>query len=112
MVALLGYQLVVVSCTTTSDNARTIKQKGFEALHRAWQLGGQGSKIIVLGLQKPDDAKKAYEDIKIDLGGDPRDPMQVWGVEQLGFGVDSKAKLTANFRDYLNKLGWKKSCPA
>jgi hypothetical protein len=61
----------------------------------------------VLCLQKSEETKKTAENIKIDLGGEPRDPVQIWGLEQLGQGVDAKRKLTYSFRQYLDNLGWR-----
>jgi hypothetical protein len=47
IMVLRGYQLFLVSCTT-SHKIKRVKQKAFEALHRARQLGGEHAKVIVV----------------------------------------------------------------
>ena len=47
VIAVLGYQIVVVSCTVGSRQ-EMIKQKGMEAILRARQLGGDEARAIVL----------------------------------------------------------------
>ena len=47
VVAVLGYQIVVVSCTVDSCQ-EIIKKKGMEAILRARQIGGDEARAIVL----------------------------------------------------------------
>jgi hypothetical protein len=105
LVALLGYQLIVVSCSASAD-PKGIKRKGFEALHRAWQVGGQGARVIVLGLQSRAEAEQTANDLEMDLGGMLREPMQVWGLEEIGIKAGTPPRLVKSFRDYLDNLGW------
>jgi len=106
VVAVLGYQLLVVSCSASAD-PKIIKQKGFEALHRAWQVGGQGARVIVLGLQSQEEAEQTALDLQIDLGGMLREPIQVWGTEELGLRGRRGPNLVANFRTFLSTINWK-----
>ena len=50
VVAMLGHQIVVISCTIDQGTGLEglIKQKGMEVLHRARQLGGDEARAIVL----------------------------------------------------------------
>jgi hypothetical protein len=104
VIAVLGYQLVVISCSATT-HPKVVKQKAFEALHRAWQVGGQGARVIVVGLQALDEARKSASDIHIDLGGIIREPIQVWGRDQIGMD-ENPPRLIQNFRQYLAGLHW------
>jgi hypothetical protein len=45
--ASLGYQFIAVSCTEAAER-RVIKSKGFEAWHRARQIGGDGARAVVV----------------------------------------------------------------
>lgn len=99
VVAVLGHQIVVVSCTI-SGNANTIKQKGIEAYHRAKQLGGDEARAIVLcsahSAQQP-----FYQDELRDETGSPDVPLQVWGSSEW-------ENLTGKFTEYLTQdLRWK-----
>ena len=49
VIAIRGYKLFLFSCTT-SQEIKWVKQKAFEALHRAEQLGGEHAKLIVVSL--------------------------------------------------------------
>ncbi len=99
VVAVLGHQIVVVSCTT-SGNAGRIKQKGIEAYHRAKQLGGDEARAIVLCSAHPNE-QPYFEDELQDETGSTDVPLQVWGT-------NSWFKLNEKFSVYLKKdLKWK-----
>jgi hypothetical protein len=100
VVAVLGYQLVAVSCTASSAE-KVIKQKGFEALHRARQVGGDGVRVIVVGLQDDVMAKKSEEDLRIDVGVGLGTQVEVWPRRTL-------ARLEQQFADYLDVLDWRR----
>jgi hypothetical protein len=42
----------------------------------------------------------------MDLGGMLREPMQVWGLEEIGIKAGTPPRLVKSFRDYLDNLGW------
>lgn len=47
VIAIQGYQLYLFSCTT-ANKIQLVKQKTFEAIYRAEQLGGEHAKVIVV----------------------------------------------------------------
>jgi len=49
VIVIKGYEMFLISCTT-SQEIRFVKQKAFEALYRAEQLGGEHAKVIVVSL--------------------------------------------------------------
>ncbi len=49
VIAIRGYKLFLVSCTTY-DGIKIVKEKAFEAIYRAEQLGGEHAKAIVISL--------------------------------------------------------------
>ena len=64
VVAVLGYQVVVISCTTTGKTYNEeriealLKSKGMEAIHRSRQLGGDEARSILLCGADIETAKK------------------------------------------------------
>lgn len=70
VVVMKGYQMYLISCTT-SHEIKIVKQKAFEALYRAEQLGGEHAQVIVVSLMnnKPlkNDAYNNLEELKKDL---------------------------------------------
>ncbi|ALA68996.1 hypothetical protein GT50_01520 [Geobacillus stearothermophilus 10] len=49
VVAMKGYQMYLFTCTTSSEIG-LVKQKAFEALHRAEQLGGSHAKVVMVSM--------------------------------------------------------------
>ena len=98
VVAVLGYQIVVVSCTVDSKQDM-IKQKGMEAILRARQLGGDEARAIVLCSTDQDSAKLIEDELKDEMGS-TSEPLQIWGKNRW-------RGLTNNFYRYLcNDLHW------
>ena len=98
VVAVLGHQIVVVSCTS-SGNHDMIKQKGMEAYHRARQLGGDEARAIVLCSAHPNDQPFLQEELQ-DETGSPDLPLEVWGTNVW-------QNLEAEFTNYLTDgLRW------
>ena len=98
VVAVLGHQIVVVSCTI-SGNANVIKQKGIEAYHRAKQLGGDEARAIVLCSAHPNDQPFYQEELQ-DETGSADVPLEVWGTGEW-------EDLTGEFTEYLTDgLRW------
>ena len=100
VVAMLGHQIVVVSCTTDQGQGLQglIKEKGMEVLHRARQLGGDEARGIVLCRASENEAKLVDDELKDETGG-ASEPLQIWGVDKL-------STLTREFKDYCKELHW------
>ena len=99
VVAVLGYQIVVVSCTVDSRQDM-VKQKGMEAILRARQLGGDDARAIVLCSTDQNSAKLVEDELRDEMGS-TSEPLQIWGRNRW-------RGLTNNFCRYLrNDLHWK-----
>ncbi len=107
VVAVLGYQIVVVSCTRDSDLAQTkdsdsaqIKKKGMEAILRARQLGGDEARAIVLCRAHSNTAKLNEDELRDEMGS-TSEPLQVWGR-------NTWQSLSTRFEQYLQSdLHWR-----
>lgn len=98
VVAVLGYQIVVVSCTIDAKQDM-IKQKGMEAILRARQLGGDEARAIVLCSADSNTAKLIEDELKDEMGSGS-EPLQVWGRNKW-------RRLSCGFYQYLlNDLHW------
>lgn len=62
VIAIKGYKMYLFSCTTDNDIS-TCKQKAFEALYRAEQLGGEHAKVILVNMLN----EKILGDLKKDM---------------------------------------------
>ena len=76
IVAVLGYQVVVVSCSLTS-NKSDVKQKAMEVYHRAKQLGGDEARAVVLCVADANDTGQVEKELEDETG--TRRPLQIWG---------------------------------
>lgn len=94
VVAVVGFQLLAVSCKTTTDR-KACKLAAFEALHRARQLGGDGSRAIVVCRLDATLAWQLEEDL-LDDPGTVATPLRVWGA-------DKWPNLREHFVEYLRK---------
>ncbi len=98
VVAVLGYQTVVVSCTLAYEHAR-VKQKGMEAILRMRQLGGIEARAIVLCGA----SRKAQQLIQAELKeetGHPSLSLEIWGK-------DTWYRLQQTFHQYIRTaFGW------
>ena len=94
VVAILGYQIVVVSCSISKTN-KEIKLKAMEAYHRARQLGGDEARVVTLSGAPAAVADDVERKLMVDIGGQ-HPPLQVWGMSEW-------ADLPAKFEDYLRK---------
>ena len=98
VVAILGYQIVVVSCSleTGSDS---IKEKGMEVILRARQLGGDEAQAIVLCQAHPNVEKRIQKELHDEVGSAGA-PLRVWGT-------DKWRNLSDHFYNYLrDDLYW------
>ena len=98
VVAILGYQIVVVSCSlkTGSD---PIKEKGMEVILRARQLGGDEAQAIVLCQAHPNVEQRVQKELHDEVGSAGA-PLRVWGTNKW-------RDLSDNFYNYLrDDLHW------
>jgi len=98
VVAVLGYQLLVVSCSVATGE-KEIKQKAMEAIIRARQLGGDEARAIVLCRASKETATNVQAEMEDEMGSDAL-PLQIWGVQRWN-------DLWRHFHNYLrNDLHW------
>jgi len=105
VVAVLGYQVVVVSCSVSSGKG-DIKQKAMEAYHRAILLGGEEARAVVLCVADQQDAENIQKDVARDTGTEQ--PLQIWGkVENEEHDLlPTTNQLKKKFEELLNELRW------
>ena len=81
VVAVLGYQIVVVSCTLAYEHPR-VKQKGMEAILRMRQLGGVEARAIVLCGASQEAQQLIQAELKEETGHSSL-PLEIWGKNTL-----------------------------
>ena len=79
VVAVLGYQIVVVSCTLAYEHAR-VKQKGMEAILRMRQLGGVEARAIVLCGASREAQQLIQAELKEETGRSSLS-LEIWGKD-------------------------------
>ena len=93
VVAVLGYQIVVVSC----GHRDGMKLKAMEAYHRARQLGGDEARVVMLCEEM--DSFDMERKLQVDIGSQHL-PIEVWDQS-------SWMSLSQRFEDYLrSNLRW------
>ena len=92
VVAVLGYQMLAVSCSLSSDQP-ALKRKAFEVLHRAKQIGGSGARTLLICALSPRDADLLMRDVEEDTGPCEKN-LEIWGIDSLNC-------LAQRFRSYL-----------
>lgn len=92
VVAVLGYQIVVVSCTLAYEHAR-VKQKGMEAILRMRQLGGIEARAIVLCGASREAQQLIQAELKEETGHSSLS-LEIWGK-------DTWYRLQQAFHQYL-----------
>lgn len=96
VIAVLGYQLVVISCTT---NPEEVTKKSFEALHRAHQIGGFHARAVVVSTAHSTETARIQEIVQEETGISAA-ALEVWGAKDL-VNLDDK------FRKFLStNVGW------
>lgn len=103
VVAVLGYQVVIVSCTLDND-AGNIKLKAMEGIIRARQLGGDEAQCITVCIAKNDSCANIQSGLEDEMGSDTPH-IRVWGKSNAG-RLPNLEGLTNKFRNYLNDLSW------
>ena len=98
VVAVLGYQIVVVSCTLAYEHAR-VKQKGMEAILRMRQLGGVEARAIVLCGASQEAQQLIQAELKEETGHSNLS-LEIWGR-------DTWYRLQQTFHQYIRTaFGW------
>ncbi len=67
IVIIYGYQLSVISVTTSHDKG-VVKQKAFEAIHRARQMGGDETKMVIMSFLNNDNRENLDEELELYKG--------------------------------------------
>ncbi|MBT9146896.1 MAG: hypothetical protein DDT32_00643 [Syntrophomonadaceae bacterium] len=81
VIIINGYQVCIISCTFF-DREGSCKEKGFEVLHRANQIGGDESKAVLLTCLPRDKVGIVCEDLKT-VSGSADDKLLVLGIDDL-----------------------------
>lgn len=82
-VLIRGYELAVISMTT-STKEDILKQKAFEVLHRAEQLGGEEAKAIVVALVSDQTIiDKVRDDLRNEFGAGAKFNFKILGSHEL-----------------------------
>ena len=98
VVAVLGYQIVVISCTLSSEHA-LVKQKGMEAILRTRQLGGVEARAIVLCGASSHAQQLIQAELKEETGRSSLS-LEIWGK-------DTWYCLQQKFNEYMQTdFGW------
>ncbi|MDE0012280.1 MAG: hypothetical protein OXU36_14110 [Candidatus Poribacteria bacterium] len=98
VVAVLGYQIVVVSCSLAYEHAR-VKQKGMEAILRMRQLGGVEARAIVLCGASQEAQQLIQAELKEETGHSSPS-LEIWGK-------DTWYRLQQTFHQYIRTaFGW------
>lgn len=99
VVAVCGYQLLVISCTFSSEFA---KLKAFEVIHRARQVGGSHARAIIICNQTAEKARKITDELKDDVAS-PEYHVEVWGHDV----IQNPDEMRDRFMRYLlEKMSW------
>ena len=98
VVVVLGYQIVVVSCSSTLQQ-HIIKQKAMEVTVRARQLGGDEARAVVLCCASASVARRVQDEVQDEMGSADI-PLQVWGKDRL-------KNLSQAFNGFLQDLYWR-----
>ncbi len=98
VVAVLGYQIVVVSCTLAYEH-RLVKQKGMEAILRMRQLGGVEARAIVLCGASREAQRLIQAELK-EATGHSSLSLEIWGKDRWDY-------LRQAFNQYVRTaFGW------
>ena len=77
IVAMLGYQVIVMYCSTQSKKG-DVKLGAIRAYHQAKQLGGEEARTVVLCGLHEDMAATLQDELHKDIGSEDV-PLQIWG---------------------------------
>ena len=105
VVAVLGYQVVVVSCSVIGGRGarQRIKLKAMEAYHRAKQLGGDEARAIVICVDTANIVRGIQKELADETG--TKQPLRIWGRTNAG-RMPNLQSLRTKFENLLNDLHW------
>ncbi len=103
VVAVLGYQVVIVSCTLDND-AGNIKLKAMEGIIRARQLGGDEAQCITVCIAENNSCADIQSGLEDEMGDD-NPHIRVWGKSNAN-KLPNLDGLTSKFMRYLDDLNW------
>ena len=93
LILLKGYQLIGISCTTSSERA-LCKSKGFEIFMRTKQIGGDEARAILVTTLPENKKIEIQQELEVDTGG--RENILVLGIDDLKEEV-----LTNKIKNYI-----------
>ena len=101
VLAVFGYETLLVSCSLSIDER--VKQKAFEALHRARQIGGTQARAIVVCADTDSEAQSAEIGLEDDIGGRGQGrSVKIWGRST----IDGPRELVDRFKHYILDMKW------
>jgi len=108
VVGVLGYQLLAISCTYAASS-KTCKQKGFEVIHRARQLGGDQARAALVCLISESERTLLEDDLSEELGLEGQ-VIRIFGANALrDVSLTHPTMLKEQLREFLETdLQWKK----
>ncbi|HLJ48962.1 MAG TPA: hypothetical protein VKU01_23260 [Bryobacteraceae bacterium] len=96
VLAVCGYDLLAVSCSMSAGDKP--KEKGFEIMYRARQIGGTNARGIVVCAEDPRSARAIQDELEDDIGGRGQGrSVTIWGRDV----IDDPDLLRERFRNYL-----------
>ena len=103
VVAVLGYQVVLVSCAIITDPSG-VKLKAMEGIIRARQLGGDEAHCITVCKATNRACANIQSGLEDEMGDD-NPHIRIWGESNTDRLPDLQG-LTNKFRNYLDDLNW------
>lgn len=103
VVAVLGYQVVLVSCVLDHD-ASEIKRKAMEGIIRARQLGGDEAQCITVCIAENNSCANIQSGLEDEMGDD-NPHIRIWGKSNTN-KLPNLEGLTNKFTNYLGNLSW------
>jgi len=108
IIVIKGYQLLLISCTTSRE-IQYVKQKAFEALYRAVQLGGEHAKVIVVSPMYNNRTEEDHFSIDHNLKRlrndleqfDARENCYLLGIDQLSMPENDDNHLGSRLRNII-----------
>ncbi|RLC17571.1 MAG: hypothetical protein DRI57_09545, partial [Deltaproteobacteria bacterium] len=108
VIAIRGYKLFLISCTRDSG-IKTVKEKAFEAIYRAEQLGGEHAKAIIVSLMcnramrgNPSSQDNNLEELEKDFKQfDAARNCRLIGIDELQGECEGKGTLSQKLRNII-----------
>lgn len=103
VVAVLGYQIVLVSCAISTDPMK-IKMKAMEGMIRAKQLGGDEAHCITVCKAENASCDRIQSGLEDEMG-DENPHLRIWGKSNTG-RLPNLGGLASKFTNYLQDISW------